>query len=84
MVLRDVSSVDLARIEELVQLTHERVELAKKVLKNPTDENLVEYNHIVEVHGALREDLCIYPKLTKEEEAASTLWKARKNYIKDW
>lgn len=77
-------SVDLQKIEELVSYTHKRVELAKKVLEDPSDDNLIEYNQIVEVHAYLRADLGIYPKLTEAEKAASAIWKARKNKIEGW
>ena len=34
--------VDLNKLEELVELTHKRVEMAERVLKDPSDENLIE------------------------------------------
>lgn len=83
MVLLDVQEVSLERIEELVKYTHKRVEMAEKVLKDPSDDNLRDYNYIVEIHGEMRRDLCIYPKLTEAEIAASAIWKARKDDI-DW
>lgn len=83
MVLLDVQEVSLERIEELVKYTHKRVEMAEKVLKDPSDDNLRDYNYIVEIHGEMRRDLCIYPKLTEAEIAASAIWKAKKDDI-DW
>jgi hypothetical protein len=83
MALLNVEEVSLEKVEELVKYTHKRVEMAEKVLKDPSDENLIEYNHIVEIHGELRRDLCIYPKLTEAEKAASAIWMTRRDDI-DW
>lgn len=75
--------VSLKELEELVFYTKERVKLAQKVLKEPTDDNLRKYNHIVEIHGDIRRELGIYPELTEEEKAASAIWKAKKDNI-EW
>lgn len=77
-------TVDLKKLEELIELTHKRVEMAEKVLKDPSDENLIEYDEVAEVQADLRADLQIYPKLTAAEEAASAIWLARRNDIEDW
>lgn len=74
--------VSLEDLEELVEYTHQRIDKAKIVLKNPSDENLISYNRTVEIHGEMRIRLGIYPKLTEEEKAASAIWMARKNDIK--
>lgn len=76
--------VDLNKLEELIELTHKRVEMAERVLKDPSDENLIKYNEVAEVQAYLRADLSIYPKLTAAEEAASAIWLAKKNDIEDW
>ena len=76
--------VDLKKLEELIELTHKRVEMAERVLKDPSDENLIKYNEVAEVQAYLRADLSIYPKLTAAEEAASAIWLAKKNDIEDW
>lgn len=76
--------VDLKKLEELVKFTHKRVEMAERVLKDPSDENLIKYNEVAEVQAYLRADLSIYPKLTAAEEAASAIWLAKKNDIEDW
>lgn len=73
--------VSLRQLKELVEWTDKRVEMAKKVLSDPSDENLIEYNYVVEVHGAMRRDLEIYPELTEEERAASALWMAQRERI---
>ena len=41
--------VDLNKLEELVELTHKRVEMAERVLKDPSDENLIEYTRFVKI-----------------------------------
>lgn len=74
--------VSLEDLEELVEYTHQRIDKAKIVLKNPSDENLISYNRTVEIHGEMRIRLGIYPKLTEEEKAASAIWMARRNDIK--
>lgn len=74
--------VSLEDLEELVEYTHQRIDKAKMVLKNPSDENLISYNRTVEIHGEMRIRLGIYPKLTEEEKAASAIWMARRNDIK--
>lgn len=74
-------SVDLKKLEKLVQYTHKRVEMAERVLKDPSDANLIKYNEAAEVQADLRADLGVYPKLTKEEEAASAIWMARRDEI---
>lgn len=76
--------VELKKLEELIELTHKRVEMAERVLKDPSDENLLKYNGVAEVQAYLRADLGIYPKLTAVEEAASAIWMAKKNDIEDW
>lgn len=68
-------------IEELVELTHKRVEMAERVLKDPSDENLIEYNGVAEVQAYLRADLGIYPKLTAAEEAASAIWMKKRDEL---
>lgn len=75
--------VSFEKLCELVSYTKKRRELAKKVLKNPTDDNLREYNYIVEIHGELRRNLGIYPELSEEEKAASNIWRYRKDEI-EW
>lgn len=74
--------VSLEDLEELVEYTHQRIDKAKIVLKNPSDENLISYNRTVEIHGEMRIRLGIYPKLTEEEKAASAIWMARRDDIK--
>ena len=74
-------SVDLKKLEKLVKYTHKRVEMAERVLKDPSDENLIKYNEAAEVQADLRADLGIYPKLTTAEEAASAIWMARRDEI---
>ena len=76
--------VDLKKLEELVELTHKRVEMAERVLKDPSDENLIKYNEVAEVQAYLRADLSIYPKLTAAEEAASAIWMAKRSDIERW
>lgn len=73
--------VELKKLEELVELTHKRVEMAERVLKDPSDENLIEYNGVAEVQAYLRADLGIYPKLTTAEEAASAIWMVKRSDI---
>lgn len=75
--------VSLEDLEELVEYTHQRIDKAKIVLKNPSDENLISYNQTVEIHGEMRIRLGIYPKLTEEEKAASAIWMARRDDI-EW
>lgn len=75
--------VELKKLEELVEYTHKRIGLAKKVLRHPSDENLMEYNRITEIQADLKADLQISPKLTMAEEAASTLWLKRRDKL-DW
>lgn len=75
--------VDLKDLIELVEYTNLRVEKANEVLRNPSDDNLRDYNHVVEIHGDIRRRLGIFPKLTEEEKAASAIWKARKDNI-EW
>ena len=74
-------TVDLKKLEELIELTHKRVEMAEKVLSDPSDENLIEYNWIAEVQSELRADLGIYPKLTEEEKAASAIWMKKRDEL---
>ena len=73
--------ISLEELEELVEYTHKRINKAKEVLKNPSDENLLSYNYIVEIHGDIRRRTRIYPKLTEEEIAASAIWKARRDNL---
>lgn len=75
--------VSLEDLEELVEYTHQRIDKARIVLKNPSDENLISYNRTVEIHGEMRIRLGIYPKLTEEEKAASAIWMARRDDI-EW
>ena len=75
--------VDLKDLVELVEYTNLRVEKEKNVLKNPSDDNLRDYNYIVEIHDDIRRRLGIFPKLTEEEKAASAIWRARKDDI-EW
>ena len=75
--------ISLEDLEELVEYTHQRIDKARIVLKNPSDENLISYNRTVEIHGEMRIRLGIYPKLTEEEKAASAIWMARRDDI-EW
>ena len=75
--------ISLEDLEELVEYTHQRIDKARIVLKNPSDENLISYNQTVEIHGEMRIRLGIYPKLTEEEKAASAIWMARRDDI-EW
>ena len=76
--------VELKKLEELIELTHKRVEMAERVLKDPSDENLLKYNGVAEVQAYLRADLGIYPKLTAAEEAASAIWMVKRSDIERW
>lgn len=73
--------VELKKLEELIELTHKRVEMAERVLKDPSDENLLKYNEVAEVQAYLRADLSIYPKLTAAEEAASAIWMKKRDEL---
>ena len=66
--------IELEKLELLVKLTKDRQREAWKVIDNPCDDNLTNYNYITEIQYEIKKKLNIYPKLTKEEEIASEIW----------
>lgn len=73
--------VTLESLEDLIERTKDCEKLANKVLENPTDENLLDYNNAIEWQYELKLFLNIYPIASTAEKAASEIWRARKNKL---